>query len=224
MLRNQRSVGALAVTVFTLLATGCADRELDLRADRTLHAIADRLTGSFSTTAQAEAEPGKYSDIQMRSVQILPEETTRAGHLKAGGIWLYVEQALTARPERPYRQRLYCVCGPAKGQYQIVVYRLKDPAPYVGAWRSPERFGPGDTANAEYCCALWLQHGPDRVWRAKAPAAGRQSEWEGPPDAIFPLEILEDEIRSWDGRTGGQPGAVAGPYRYLRQPPIAPVQ
>ncbi|HRW89883.1 MAG TPA: CpcT/CpeT family chromophore lyase, partial [Flavobacteriales bacterium] len=65
---------------------------------QSLAELASWMTGSFSSAAQAEADTNYYA-IELEMARIWPERTD--------GVWLYVEQAVAAKKEKPYRQRVY---------------------------------------------------------------------------------------------------------------------
>ena len=71
-----------------------------------LETLVEWMTGSFSSEAQAAADPD-YFDIRLQMVPIWPD--------RADGAWLYVEQAAASSLDQPYRQRVYRLSAEADG-------------------------------------------------------------------------------------------------------------
>jgi CpeT protein len=90
--------------------------------------LADWMTGSFTSRSQHLRDPENYFDISLKMVPIWPE--------REDGPWLYVEQAASARLDKPYRQRVYHLVYRPDGTIHSVIYKLpEDPLQFAGAWR-----------------------------------------------------------------------------------------
>ncbi len=113
---------ALACALATILA-GCTQQRREAAADpirrpptqlapspaEGVERLAQLLTGSFSSSDQATANPDDYMDVRLRVVPIWEGRD-------ASSRWLYVEQAAAASLDRPYRQRIYRVfCAGKEG-------------------------------------------------------------------------------------------------------------
>jgi len=64
-------------------------------------------TGTFSSRAQADADPEHFKSVRLVITRIWPE--------RSDGLWLYVEQALASDLAHPYRQRICSVSERADG-------------------------------------------------------------------------------------------------------------
>lgn len=222
------AAGALALTL--LLGGGCSGpmpRGGDQPAAdaQRVDQLADWLTGSFSSAAQAAADPENYFDIRLEVVPIWPE--------RDDGRWLYVEQAAAGVLDRPYRQRVYRVRAVEPGVYESVVYTLPgEGQDWAGAWRTPQRFdaiGPDDLDERDGC-AVVMRWKPDHPTAASADAAGAfvggtvgtscASNLRGADYATSEVVILPDRLLTWDrGFTdaGEQVwGATSGGYVFRR--------
>jgi hypothetical protein len=71
--------------------------------------VADLLAGTFDSKAQADADPKAFRAVRLVSVRV---PKSRLGD---GSPVLYLEQALLATPDKPYRQRFYRLEATADG-------------------------------------------------------------------------------------------------------------
>jgi hypothetical protein len=171
------------------------------------------MTGSFSSTAQAEADSA-YLDIRLEMVRIWPDRTD--------GAWLYVEQAAGDALHRPYRQRVYRVTEEIDGGFRSEVFELPEPKEFVGAWGEPDRFdglGPRMLLPRRGC-AVHLARAEDRAFVGGTEGSACSSELQGASYATSEVTITADRLVSWDrgfDEEGNQVwGATAGPYVFRR--------
>ena len=81
--------------------TSCTPKKASAgKGQSDIDVLVNLMTGSFNSGAQA-ASDSDYYDISLHMYPIWED--------RKGEHWLYVEQAVTAAPERPYRQRVYKV-------------------------------------------------------------------------------------------------------------------
>jgi hypothetical protein len=93
--------------------------------------------GLYSSAAQHRADAA-YDEVEARVVRIWPERTD--------GVWLYQEQTIVNQPglspddarAKPYFQRVARVVMASDATLRRDNYRLKAPAPHVGAARLAE--------------------------------------------------------------------------------------
>ncbi|MHC4837237.1 MAG: chromophore lyase CpcT/CpeT [Planctomycetota bacterium] len=197
--------------VLLLALAGCAMSGSE--PDPELTRLAEWMTGSFSSAAQAEAQPEDYFDIRLVMQPIWAD--------RADGPWLYVEQAEAEALARPYRQRIYRLV--ADGDFiRSDVYLLPgDPLDFAGAWERPAAFAGIAPEDLELRngCSIWLQDlGGVHVGATRG--RGCESSIGDAAYAISEVTITADRLTSWDrGFTadGMQAwGATAGPYEFLR--------
>jgi hypothetical protein len=170
------------------------------------------LTGSFSSAAQAAADP-EFRDIRLHTARIWPERTDAA--------WLYVEQAVADQLDQPYRQRVYRVTRVADNLFESQVLELPDPLRFVGAWRAErplEQLTPTDLTAREGC-AIFMRRKGDAFMGS---TLGRlcTSEHRGASWATSEVTVSADGLLSWDRGfdAGGVQvwGAVKGGYAFRR--------
>ena len=116
---------ALLASSLLLSLTACSTTSTSRES---IDELAAWMTGSFSSAAQAAADP-EYRDIRLH---MAPIRTSRAD-----GRWLYVEQAVAEKQEKPYRQRVH------RDEHGLVsdVYELPgNPLDFAGAWNNTIAF------------------------------------------------------------------------------------
>ncbi len=169
------------------------------------------MTGSFDSSAQ-EAMDSSYYNISLHMYEIWEDQP---------GTWIYVEQAVSAMQDKPYRQRVYHLSI----QNDIVaskVYALNEPERFVNKWKSPDFFNDFTASNlltAREGCTVYLQkqgstyHGSTKDRECKSTLR----------DATYATSIVtvkKDVIESWDqgfDDSGEQKwGATKGPYIFKR--------
>lgn len=191
--------------------SGCA--ALSPRQESGIERLADWLSGSFSSAAQAQKD-ASYFDVRLH---VAPIWTGRDD-----GPWLYVEQALGTQLDKPYRQRVYRLLQLPDGQLESQVYELPQPDAVVSAWRNPASFplaGP-ETLLARSGCAVRLR---DEGTRFVGATEGRScaSALRGASYATSEVSLDANGIQSWDrgyDSTDQQVwGAVSGAYQFVRQ-------
>lgn len=195
-----------AALVSVPTAHAAADSELDL--------LVGWMTGSFSSAEQAAAD-SSYFDIRLEMVPIWTDRTD--------GRWLYVEQAAASDPERPYRQRIYCVTQGSQGWFRSEVYTLPDPDRFSGAWRDPAVFAvlAPDSLEVRDGCAVLLRRTGDDSFAGGTLGSGCGSDLRGAVYATSEVTLQPDRMVSWDRGFDGQGrqvwGATGGGYVFQRR-------
>jgi len=171
--------------------------------------------GTFSSQAQAAADPAHFKSVRLVITRIWPD--------RPGGLWLYVEQALASDLAHPYRQR---VCNVTERPDGSIVNRTSllpgDPLrysdgsghPYNLASLSPEMLDGRDG------CDVVLRHdGASFIGRTETRDC--PSEIRGAAYATSLMRIAPGGIVSWDrgyDAAGKQVwGATKGGYVFRRE-------
>lgn len=116
---------ALIAFVSILLLMSCANTKntASSAADKDLQKLTDWLVGDFSSSAQAKADTN-YFDISLSMRRIWDDRTD--------GVWLYVEQAVTAKKNQPYRQRVYKLNHPSANLFTSEIYTISNASEVIG--------------------------------------------------------------------------------------------
>ena len=174
-------------------------------------ALFEMMQGSFDSSEQA-AQDSAYYAISLHMVPIWPER----------GQYLYVEQALAAMQDKPYRQRVYALRSTADGVVESHVYKIPADSLWVGKWRTPEAFEAlvlSDLEHLEGCEVRLTQVGEGHF----SGATGDQtcpSVLYGASYAQSQVDVLPDRVESWDRGFDAEGnhiwGAEKGGYVFLR--------
>lgn len=175
--------------------------------------LATWLSGSFSSAAQA-ARDSSYYDVRLH---VIPIWTTRTD-----GPWLYVEQAMGAQLDKPYRQRVYQLRALDDGRLESRVFELPQPEAAVGAWRSAAAFPLADPQSLlprEGCDVVLRDEGERFVGSTNGKDC--TSNLRGASYATSEVTLDANAIHSWDRGydSAGQQvwGATAGAYEFVRE-------
>ena len=178
------------------------------------------LAGHYSSAAQAKEDPS-FFDVRLHIVPVWAD--------RADGAWLYVEQAMAATEDKPYRQRIYRVIPVPGGKAESVVYELPgDPLQWAGAWKEPSRLNaldPGILAIRPGCSVVLGYAGPGRLSGGTG-GGDCGSALRGAAYATSEVTLTDSLLTSWDrgfDAAGKQVwGSTKGPYRFVKEAP-APV-
>ncbi len=194
--------------VVSVASVSAVDREEvdDLRR------LAAWLTGSFTSTAQAEAD-SNFFDIRLEMVPIWTDRND--------GLWMYVEQASAAALDRPYRQRVYHLTADSDGSLVSTVYSISEPLRFAGAYADTKPL------NALSPDSLMLRDGCEIRMTftdgAFVGATGKQtcgSTLRGASWATSEVTIHADRLETldqgWDDDGNQVWGSEHGPYIFVR--------
>lgn len=182
-------INVLLATILMLIFCACASIKSTSNPS-TERSLKELMTGSFSSTKQAQAD-STYYDI---TLQMYPIWTARKGD------WLYVEQAATQTQDKPYRQRIYQLKQTAKNEFESIVYRLKDEENFVGKWASPDFFDQFDERILEERegCTVYLKKVGNEEYTGSTLADHCKSTLRGATYASSIVTVKNGVILSWD--------------------------
>lgn len=183
--------------------------------DPVLAELAATMAGSYTSSAQAAAQPQDYRDIHLAMIAIWTG--------RADGPWLYVEQAAASSLERPYRQRVYQLVRIDAETIESRVYTLPEPPlQYAGAAADPEKLAAltPEALTLRVGCAVALRKsGPD--WTGSTVGKQCASDLRGASYATSEVRISHSGMESWDRGFDGDGkqvwGAEKGPYIFVRE-------
>ncbi len=205
-----RPIGWLLVIGF--LVIGCQSKPTKPEAE--LQLLGHWLTGMFDSSSQAQTD-GSFFNIRLVAATIWRE--------REDGIWIYLEQASSENTNKPYRQRVYHIYEPERGQYVSDVYTLPDPDTAIGSWRHPDmldEFGPGDL-RIRAGCSVYLQRQSPLEFVGGTRGNSCASNLDEASYATSVVLVTATGINSWDrgfNAIGEQVwGALTGPYEFRRQ-------
>jgi hypothetical protein len=199
------------VSVTVILATSCKTTKQS-GTETSIDELVTMMTGSFNS-AEQEAADSSYFNI---SLHMYPIWEGREGH------WLYIEQAIFANQESPYRQRVYRVEQTSKNKFKTTVYALEDQDAAIGKWKTPEWFDQFDESflNEREGCGVYLEKQKDGSYKGSTKKGECESTLRGASYATSVVSISPGQIYSWDQGFDANDeqvwGAVKGGYVFRK--------
>ncbi len=235
---RQPSIMLVRAASFLLLSVvvlaGCQSNQRVLREQ---HAeLTTLMTGRFDSSAQHARATDDYFDISLSMTPIWPELTTDEQS------WFYVEQAMSAALNRPYRQRIYRVAPlPADKHVEIArpgqsekgkvlatfvseVYKIPNQQAYINAAGDPARFAglTPDMLERLAGCDVLLARTSDNTFEGGTQGDGCASSLRGATYVTSEVLIAPTGLRTWDRGFDKEGkyvwGAEKGPYEFMRLP------
>ena len=112
-----RFITLLTAVVVLLTAISCSSSRNSAvpHKDSELLEFAGLLSGNFSSKKQSETD-STYLDISLSITRIWEDRTD--------AVWMYVEQAVSAKKDKPYRQRVYKLGHPYGNVFTSDIYTI----------------------------------------------------------------------------------------------------
>lgn len=179
---------------------------------KALDNLQQAMTGTFTSAAQASADDAFY-DITLHMYPIWKDR----------GYWLYIEQAVSSMPAKPYRQRVYQLEQIDKATFKSTVYTLNNEDELIGDWQVPDSFDKltADDLRLREGCAVILTRQRDGTYKGSTEGDQCKSTLRGAAYATSEVTIMPGKIVSWDrgfDEAGVQAwGAEKGGYVFLKE-------
>lgn len=173
-----------------VLASACkSGQNKSVKNDAELAELVGIMQGTYSSEKQAAADTAYYS-ISLRMVPIW----------KNKGHYLYVEQALFKRQDKPYRVRIYKVSRRNEHEFVSEIHTLKNEKDWIGKWRTPEAFDALSENDIELKpgCEVVLKRIGKNHFSGSTGAKTCPSELRGASYATSKVNLEENQIISWD--------------------------
>jgi hypothetical protein len=164
-----------------------------------LQRLAEWLPGVYDTFAQAAADEARGTGYRhVRAVlHIVP---VHVEGFASGEKLFYLEQALAEEEKKPYRQRILHVFEDATGLYNDI-YRLKDPAAFVGAADRPQVFAGLQRSELQQeggCRISWRAGNGDQLLGVAGDRALCASAVRGSTHVVSHSELTPETLTSLD--------------------------
>ena len=171
------------------------------------------MIGEFSSEAQSKSD-SDYYHISLSMTRIWEE--------KNDAIYLYVEQAMAAKKDKPYRQRVYKLNHPAKNVFTSEIYTIKGPENFVDLSHDASKQAAltQDLIEFKEGCTvtMTLKKG---VYTGGTDADKCPSDLRGASYATTQITLKKGLLVSWDqgfDKSGKQVwGATKGGYQFVKQ-------
>lgn len=177
--------------------------------DKTLNQLKEWMCGSFSSQAQSK-EDTSYFDIRLEIVPIWEDRTD--------GLWLYVEQAMASRKDKPYRQRIYQLSKVNSSEYESRVFTFSAPLRFAGKHKELSQSLNPDSLQLRQGCSVYLTLKNKSTFDGKTKGKECNSDLRGARYATSTVILTKDYLLSWDQGFNEADeqvwGATKGGYRF----------
>lgn len=163
------------------------------------------LSGDYTNAQQASAN-SDYGNLVLHIGRIWPDAET--------GIWMYMEEADAAMPEKPLRQRVLFLSEISDGEYSVDVYTIPDAASVKGAWKNPDLFDGKTAFDIKHLsgCAWFVNY--DGFQYSGKSNTGSCKPLEG--EAAYTtteMVLLPNEFRMWERVFDADNKQLSGPAK-----------
>ncbi|NNT72532.1 hypothetical protein HKT18_09920 [Flavobacterium sp. IMCC34852] len=203
----KKTVLFLAVS---LMLIGCKSVQNQSKNSKELQELVTVMQGHYSSEKQSIADKDYYN-ISLRMTPIW----------KAKGNYLFVEQAIFDKQDKPYRVRIYKV-SQRGDEFISEIYTLKDEKAWIGKWATPEAYDQLTEADIELKqgCEVKLKRIGKNKFEGATGDKTCPSELRGASWANSKVTVTETQILSWDqgfDKDGKQVwGATKGGYEFIK--------
>lgn len=158
------------------------------QSEANLNELVTIMQGQYSSEAQSKRDTSYYT-ISLRMVPIW----------KNKGHYLYVEQAMFSKQEKPYRVRIYKI-SQRGDEYISEIHTLKNEKNWIGKWKTPEAFESLTENDIELKpgCEVVLKRVGKNKFEGQTGIKTCPSELRGASYATSKVTVTENEILSWD--------------------------
>ena len=179
----------LLVLSIALLTISCKNKEAQPKVDTELKEVFNLMQGSFNSEAQAKTDT-TYFNISLHMYPIWKDK----GH------FLYVEQALNSKQNKPYRQRIYEITRINDSVISSAIYKLPADSLWIGKWKTPKAFDSISKSDLSLRngCEVLLKRLDKNHYKGKTGNKTCESTLYGASYATSEVEIKEGQIISWD--------------------------
>lgn len=178
------------------------------QSESELDILVSWMIGSFNSEEQSKND-SDYYNISLEMHRIWSE--------REDGYWLYVEQAVTATKDKPYRQRIYHLFDD-DGVIKSVIYSIPDEKSFVGGWKDAtvfQKLSP-EGLEAREGCEVIIKRKDESTFVGSTVDKNCTSNLRGATYATTEVIITKDKMISWDRGFNDKDeqvwGAVKGGY------------
>ena len=201
----------LCLLFYFILFSSCKSAAYKEReANKNLKELVSIMQGHYSSEAHS-IEDKSYYNISLRMTPIWKEK----------GNYLFVEQAMFDKQDKPYRVRVYKV-SQRGDEFVSEIYTLKNEKDWIGKWTNPEVYNQLSETDIELKqgCEVVLKRVEKNKFSGSTGDKTCPSELRGASFANSIVTVTKDGIVSWDqgfDKDGKQVwGAEKGGYKFVK--------
>ena len=211
---SQSKMGRVIIfSVLFLAACSSVKKSTATKTDKKLNQLEQLLSGSFSSELQSK-EDTSYFNI---SLVMLPIWTNRTD-----GKWMYVEQAMSTKLDKPYRQRVYHLQHSEKNTFTSDIYTIKNALTYAGLQNDKSKLEKlsFDSLELKDGCTVTLKN-INGVFSGGTNGRSCPSDLRGAKYATTKITLKKGELISWDQGFDDNDkqvwGATKGGYIFIKK-------
>ncbi len=177
-------------TVLSITITSCkSNQNLVSKSESNLKELITIMQGSYSSEKQSVKDTS-YFNISLRMVPIW----------KNRGHYLYVEQALFKKQDKPYRVRIYKVSQRSENEFISEIHTIKNEKEWIGKWKTPEAFDAlsENDIDLKAGCGVVLNRVSKNKFTGSTGEKTCPSDLRGASYASSKVTITPTQILSWD--------------------------
>ena len=197
-----------------IIMTGCVKHASidNYNIDKDYTILADWLTGEFSSAEQSLSDTS-FFDIHLVMYPIWQE--------RDDGIWIYVEQSLASMPERPYRQRVYCLKKLRYGLYESRVFEIDSAEQFIAAYKYNDLRGLSiEDISLKKGCSIIIRRKCQLIFQGSTVGTSCSSNLHGADYARSDVVIRKNKMLSHDrgyDNEGNQIWGPESPYIFIKK-------
>jgi len=201
----------LLFAVIALLISCKPAQNSSSKNSEALNELVSIMQGHYSSEKQS-LEDKDYYNISLRMTPIWKDK----------GNYLFVEQAIFDKQDKPYRVRVYKVSQRSENEFVSEIYTLKNEKDWIGKWATPEAYDKLTEADLELKqgCEVVLKRVEKNKFTGSTGDKTCPSELRGASFANSKVTVTKNEILSWDqgfDKEGKQVwGATKGGYHFIK--------
>lgn len=163
--------------------------EENIKSDLAL--LVSYMQGSFSSEDQSKTDTN-FFDIRLQMKPMWLE--------RSDAKWIYVEQAVSSKLDKPYRQRVYKVTQLSDGTFESAVFTFPEPLKYAGDWKKdkPLEILTPDDLMPRTGCSVFLTKNEDGSFSGSTKGKGCESDLRNAKYASSEVVINANGMTSWD--------------------------
>ena len=198
---------------FVCMIAACSPVKKSMKVDDELNQLVELLHGNFSSEAQSKADTA-YFNI---SLVMVPIWTNRID-----GQWMYVEQAMATKLDKPYRQRVYRLQHLGENTFTSDIYTIKNALSYAGLQNDKTKLQKlsFDSLELKDGCTVTLTKDND-VYKGGTDGKSCPSDLRGAKYASTKITLKKGELVSWDQGFDANDkqvwGATKGGYIFIKK-------
>lgn len=195
------------------MIAACSPAKKAVKVDQELNQLVELLNGSFSSEAQSKADTA-YFNISLVMVPIWTNRTD--------GQWMYVEQAMASKLDKPYRQRVYHLLHPGGNTFTSDIYTIKNALSYAGLQNDKTKLQKlsFDSLELKDGCTVTLIKNND-LYLGGTDGKSCPSDLRGAKYASTKITLKKGELVSWDQGFDASDkqvwGATKGGYIFIKK-------